>query len=336
MILYNPPLADTETDNHFLPAVHLADGTALPGLHGRPPDGDGHVHRRRQGRRPGRRDGLVLLARPGRLTSSSPTSPRPACRSSPATRRRPTRSPSGPAGQYYQAIAGTSMSSPHIAGSAILLQGPAPDVGSRRDQVGADDHGERPTSSRRTAPRRPIRSTTVPVASTSPRPARRRSCSRTPPRTWPSSATTRCTAMNVNIPSINVPTMPGSVDRRPGRPPTCRRRPTLRGHRPTHPTGRRSRSRRSPARSRPARPRRSRSRSRRTPRGPVLRSDQLQLGRATRTCTCRWRSSTSRVTSTVTQTCDPPTVQLQGATRCTVTATNNSFDDGGGRRARRR
>ena len=34
----------------------------------------------------------------------------------------------GPAGQYFQAIAGTSMSSPHIAGSAILLTGAAPDV----------------------------------------------------------------------------------------------------------------------------------------------------------------------------------------------------------------
>src|SRR6478736_3112176 len=27
MILYNPTLQDTETDNHFLPAIHLADGT---------------------------------------------------------------------------------------------------------------------------------------------------------------------------------------------------------------------------------------------------------------------------------------------------------------------
>jgi hypothetical protein len=27
MILYNPSLADVETDNHWLPAVHLADGT---------------------------------------------------------------------------------------------------------------------------------------------------------------------------------------------------------------------------------------------------------------------------------------------------------------------
>jgi hypothetical protein len=27
MILYNPTLADIETDNHWLPTVHLADGT---------------------------------------------------------------------------------------------------------------------------------------------------------------------------------------------------------------------------------------------------------------------------------------------------------------------
>ncbi|MDP9481974.1 MAG: S8 family serine peptidase, partial [Chloroflexota bacterium] len=29
MVLYNPALADVETDNHWLPTVHLADGTAL-------------------------------------------------------------------------------------------------------------------------------------------------------------------------------------------------------------------------------------------------------------------------------------------------------------------
>ena len=28
MVLYNPTLADIETDNHWLPTVHLADGTA--------------------------------------------------------------------------------------------------------------------------------------------------------------------------------------------------------------------------------------------------------------------------------------------------------------------
>ena len=121
MILYNPPLQDTETDNHFLPTVHLADGTDFLAFMAAHPDvtasftagvkaeGQGDVMASFSSRGPGGR-------------SSSPTSPRPACRSWPATRRRPTRSPAGPPGEYFQAIAGTSMSSPHIAGSAILLQ----------------------------------------------------------------------------------------------------------------------------------------------------------------------------------------------------------------------
>ena len=71
------------------PTVHLADGDELLAfMHGR------------TGRRPatftagakrdgaGRRDGRLLLAWARRPASSSPTSPRPACRSSPATRRR--------------------------------------------------------------------------------------------------------------------------------------------------------------------------------------------------------------------------------------------------------
>ena len=39
MVLYNPTLADTETDNHFLPTVHLADGTALLAYVGAHPAG---------------------------------------------------------------------------------------------------------------------------------------------------------------------------------------------------------------------------------------------------------------------------------------------------------
>ena len=37
MVLYNPTLADVETDNHWLPTVHLADGTDLPRLPERQP-----------------------------------------------------------------------------------------------------------------------------------------------------------------------------------------------------------------------------------------------------------------------------------------------------------
>ena len=47
----------------------------------------------------------------------------------------------GPPGEYFQAIAGTSMSSPHIAGSAILVKAAAPGLDPGPDQVRADDHG---------------------------------------------------------------------------------------------------------------------------------------------------------------------------------------------------
>ena len=42
MILYNPSLADVETDNHWLPTVHLADGTEFMAFM------TGHTGRHRQ------------------------------------------------------------------------------------------------------------------------------------------------------------------------------------------------------------------------------------------------------------------------------------------------
>ena len=50
MILYNPTLADVETDNHWLPAVHLANGTDLLAFLAAHPRRDGDVHRRRRSR----------------------------------------------------------------------------------------------------------------------------------------------------------------------------------------------------------------------------------------------------------------------------------------------
>jgi len=120
MILYNPGLADTETDNHWLPTVHLADGTAMiawlaahgndatasftPGAKA---NGKGDVMASFSSRGPG---GLGIkpdITAPGIqiLAGDSPT---------------PDSTDLGPPGELYQAIAGTSMSSPHIAGSAIL------------------------------------------------------------------------------------------------------------------------------------------------------------------------------------------------------------------------
>jgi len=121
MILYNQPLADTETDNHFLPVVHLADGTDLlayldshTGVEASfsapaSQDGQGDVMASFSSRGPA---GLYVkpdITAPGVqiLAGNTPT---------------PDEVAGGPPGEYFQAIAGTSMSSPHIAGSALLLK----------------------------------------------------------------------------------------------------------------------------------------------------------------------------------------------------------------------
>ena len=120
MILYNPTLADIETDNHWLPTVHLADGrtfvTFMTGhtgvtatfTAGQKQDGQGDVMAAFSSRGPA---GLFLkpdVTAPGVqiLAGMTPT---------------PESIVEGPPGQYFQAIAGTSMSSPHVAGAAILL-----------------------------------------------------------------------------------------------------------------------------------------------------------------------------------------------------------------------
>ena len=127
-------------------------------LHGRQPD----VHRvaspPASAGRPGRRHGRLLVARPGRLVIK-PDITAPGVQILAGMTPTPEAIVDGPPGEYFQAIAGTSMSSPHIAGAALLLKAAPPDVDARPDQVGADDDGHRPMSSRRTSRRRPIRST---------------------------------------------------------------------------------------------------------------------------------------------------------------------------------
>lgn len=121
MILYNLPLADVETDNHFLPAIHLPDGTAFlaflaanPGATGSFPTGEkgtgqGDVMAAFSSRGPAGQFLKPDITAPGVqvLAGNTPT---------------PDEVASGPPGQYFQAIAGTSMSAPNVSGSAILVK----------------------------------------------------------------------------------------------------------------------------------------------------------------------------------------------------------------------
>ncbi|MGH2477767.1 MAG: S8 family serine peptidase, partial [Candidatus Limnocylindrales bacterium] len=125
MVLYNPTLADVETDNHWLPTVHLADGTEFVAFMAANPaatgsftagvarDGQGDVMAAFSSRGPA---GLVIkpdVTAPGVqiLAGHTPT---------------PESITEGPPGEYFQAIAGTSMSSPHVAGAGILLKAAHP------------------------------------------------------------------------------------------------------------------------------------------------------------------------------------------------------------------
>jgi subtilisin family serine protease len=122
MVLYNPTLADVETDTHYLPTVHLADGTTfvafMNGHSGETASFPAGVARNGQGdvmaafssRGPGGNFIKPDVTAPGVqiLAGDTPVAEDPTS--------------SGPAGEYFQAIAGTSMSSPHDAGAAVLLR----------------------------------------------------------------------------------------------------------------------------------------------------------------------------------------------------------------------
>jgi subtilisin family serine protease len=122
MFLINPVVEDIETDNHFLPAVHFDapagnqlqsfmsshTGVTATFTAGQKSVGQGDVMAAFSSTGPGGDFLKPDIAAPGVqiLAGNTPT---------------PTDVASGPSGQLYQAIAGTSMSAPHITGSAALV-----------------------------------------------------------------------------------------------------------------------------------------------------------------------------------------------------------------------
>ena len=122
MFLINPVVEDTETDNHWLPAVHfdapaggqlqtfMASHTGVMATFttGAKSVGQGDVMAAFSSTGPGGDWLKPDIAAPGVqvFAGNTPT---------------PTDVASGPPGQLYQAIAGTSMSAPHITGSSALV-----------------------------------------------------------------------------------------------------------------------------------------------------------------------------------------------------------------------
>ncbi|MEO8830111.1 S8 family serine peptidase [Lapillicoccus sp.] len=209
MILYNPTLADTESDNHFLPAVHLADGTAFlaflaahPAATGSWPQGEKSVGTPDvmaafSSRGPGGQFLKPDITAPGTqvLAGNTPT---------------PDAIPAGPTGQYYQAIAGTSMSSPHIAGSAILVK-------ALRNWLSP---GQIKSSLMTTATTAVVKEDEKTPADPFDMGAGRVDLTKagTAPIVFDESALNMATmgqdpatAVELNLPSINLPTMPGSI-----------------------------------------------------------------------------------------------------------------------------
>jgi subtilisin family serine protease len=126
MILYNPVKQDVETDNHWLPAIHL-DG----------PNADllafisGHTNVRAtfaQGTpEPGQADMMAAFSSRGPLGDwIKPDVTAPGVQVLAGMTPQPTGTVNGPAGNLYQAIAGTSMSSPHAAGVSALVKAAHP------------------------------------------------------------------------------------------------------------------------------------------------------------------------------------------------------------------
>jgi subtilisin family serine protease len=128
MILYNPINQDVETDNHWLPAIHVNGpstgllnfinghtGVTATWAQGTETPTQGDVMAAFSSRGPSQFFLKPDITAPGIQVLAGMT-PQPD----------PSATVNGPAGNNFQAIAGTSMSSPHVAGSAVLVKASHP------------------------------------------------------------------------------------------------------------------------------------------------------------------------------------------------------------------
>jgi subtilisin family serine protease len=126
MILYNPVKQDVETDNHWLPAIHVdgpnTDLTTFISTHTnvRATWAQGTAQ-------PGVADMMAAFSSRGPLGDwIKPDVTAPGVQVLAGMTPQPTGTVNGPPGNLYQAIAGTSMSSPHAAGVSALVKAAHP------------------------------------------------------------------------------------------------------------------------------------------------------------------------------------------------------------------
>jgi hypothetical protein len=128
MILYNAIKQDQESDNHYLPAIHI-DGPSAPFTS----FVTGHTNVMAtwaQGTaQPGQADMMASFSSRGPLgdwIKPDVTAPGVQVLAGMTPQPDQTTADNGPPGNFYQAIAGTSMSSPHSAGASALVKAAHP------------------------------------------------------------------------------------------------------------------------------------------------------------------------------------------------------------------
>ena len=128
MILYNAVKQDQESDNHYLPAIHI-DGPSAPFTS----FVNGHTNVRAtwaQGTaQPGQADMMASFSSRGPTgdwIKPDVTAPGVQVLAGMTPQPDQTTADNGPPGNLYQAIAGTSMSSPHSAGASALVKAAHP------------------------------------------------------------------------------------------------------------------------------------------------------------------------------------------------------------------